>query len=63
MAGTFYAQAASGTNIQAGLIGEAQSCRSIAAVIENKGIVRAIEVYSGPAVLLGDDKHHSANNH
>ena len=42
-------------NIHAGMIGEAQSCRSIAAVIENKGIVRAFEVYGGPAVLLGDD--------
>jgi hypothetical protein len=37
------------------MIGEAQSCRSLAAVIENKGIVRALEVYSGPAVLPGDD--------
>jgi hypothetical protein len=45
----------SGTNIHAGVIGEAQSCRSIAAEIENKGIARALEVYSGPAVLLGDD--------
>ncbi|MEH2515117.1 hypothetical protein V1279_000690 [Bradyrhizobium sp. AZCC 1610] len=55
MAGTLYAEAASGTNIDAGVIGEAQSCRSIAAEIENKGIVRALEAYSGPAVLLGDD--------
>jgi hypothetical protein len=35
----FYAEAASGANIHAGIIDEAQSCRSIAAVIENKGIV------------------------
>src|SRR5947207_2180487 len=45
------AKAASGTNVRAGVIGEAQSCRSI----ENKGIVGALEVYSGPAELLGDD--------
>ena len=38
-------------NIHAGVIGETQSCRSI----ESKGIVRALEVYSGPAELLGDD--------
>ena len=52
--GSLYAKATSGANIHAGVIGEAQSCRSIAAVIENKGIVRALEFYSGPAVLLGD---------
>src|SRR3954452_15106060 len=45
------AKAASGANIHAAVIGEAQSCRSI----ESKGIVRALEVYSGPAELLGDD--------
>src|SRR6266850_3454320 len=50
-----YVKAASGANIHAGVIGEAQSCRSIAAVIENKGIARALEAYSGPAGLLGDD--------
>jgi hypothetical protein len=50
-----YAKAASGANIHAGVIGKAQSCRSIAAVIENKGIARALEAYSGPAGLLGDD--------
>src|SRR5437016_11381934 len=55
MAGTLHAKAASGVNIHADMIDEAQSCRSIAAVIENKGIVRAFEVYGGPAVLLGDD--------
>jgi hypothetical protein len=33
------------------MVGETQSCRSI----ESKGIVRALEVYSGPAELLGDD--------
>ena len=37
------------------MIAEAQSGRSIAAEIENKGIVRALEVYSGPAELLSDD--------
>jgi hypothetical protein len=55
MAGTLYAKAASGTNIHAGVIGEAQSCRSIAAEIENEGIVRTLEAHSGPAGLLGDD--------
>src|SRR5438093_3326432 len=48
--GPLYAKAASGVNIHAGMIGEAQSCRSI----ENKGIARALEVYGGPAELLGD---------
>src|SRR5258705_5626279 len=42
---------ASGANVHTGVIGEAQSCRSI----ESKGIVRALEVYCGPAELLGDD--------
>ena len=37
------------------MIAEAQSGRSIAAEIENKGIVRAFEVYSGPTELPGDD--------
>ncbi|KRR08384.1 hypothetical protein CQ12_20450 [Bradyrhizobium jicamae] len=51
----FSAKAASGPNIQAGVIAEAQSRRSITTVIENERIVRALEVYSGPAELLGDD--------
>src|SRR4051812_182382 len=46
-----HAEAVSGANIHTGVIGEAQSCRSI----ESKGIVRALEVYCGPAELLGDD--------
>ena len=37
------------------MTGEAQSYRSIAAEIESDGIVRALEAYSGPAELLGDD--------
>jgi hypothetical protein len=45
--GSLYAKVASGANIHVGVIGEAQSCRSIAAVIENKGIVRALEVHNG----------------
>ena len=45
----------SGADIQAGVIGEAQPCRSIAAEIERERIVGALEVHDGVTVLPGDD--------